>query len=615
VPRDFFALLWDPQNPPHAAAVTRIRCALANACGHLTLAFSASGLHFYSSRADTDSNRIHILANRTGLVFGTVFRRARHYDDAPSPRADLREDDASLILESGGRSLIDRYWGHYLVILADEARRTKWVFRSPACHQPCLWTTYEGVHLYFSSVEDCSRLNLLRLTVNWDIVAAFSAFTRVSGAETGLNEIHELSTGEYHKLSPRGEHKGFHWNPADLARREWDGSLAESRRILRATVLSCVFTWAAEHESIVQRLSGGLDSSIAAACLSVAPSRPRVTCLNYHSRGAYGDEREYARAVSERTGLPLIEYSYDSAAPMDSILEYRRTASPASYLTRNAGNRSEIDLARRIGASARFTGTLGDALFHMPPAAPTAADYIRGCGVDRRFFRIVHQAAQMDCVSVWKIFRRALLDGLFSPPSRFVPGEFAHPGHSLLTPEARESVCHSIAHRFVHPWLRELGEVPFGKFPVIASLSWNSANFSALSDPGEPDVIHPFISEPLVELCLRLPTYSLLRNGWDRALAREAFEADLPHVVKSRVSKGSPNLHVRERIEHNQEFIRNLLADSILVKQGILDRKLIDESLPGRATRSSASPVHLWACVAAEAWSRAWLGQIACSAA
>jgi asparagine synthase (glutamine-hydrolysing) len=616
VPRDFFVVLWDSDNPAHAAAAARIRHALANACGHLTPSFFMDGLHFYSSHADTDSNLIHLLANRAGIVFGTLFRRTCLDDarDALSPRADLRGDDTPRILQSGGRYLIEHYWGHYVAILADEAQRTKWVLRSPACHQPCLWLTHEGVRLYFSSVEDCAKLNLLRLTINWDVVAAFSAFTRVSGAETGLNEILELSTGEYHIFSPPAQREGYHWNPADLARCQWDESLAEARRLLRATVRSCVFTWAAEHANVVQRLSGGLDSSIAAACLSVAPSRPRVTCLNYYSPGAYGDERKYARAVSARTGLPLIEYPYDSAAPMDSMLSYRRTMSPASYLTRSAGDLAEFGLARRVGASARFTGILGDVLFHMPPAAPTVADYIRRRGVDRGFFRIAHQSAQIDDVSIWKVLRAALMDGLFSPPSGFMPGEFAHPDHSLLTREARDSICHAIPFRFVHPWLHNLRDVPFGKFPLIASLSWNSANFSALSDPGEPDLVHPFFSEPLVELCLRLPTYSLLRDGWDRALAREAFESELPDIVKSRISKGSPNLHVRERIEHNQEFIRDMLTDSVLVKQGILDRRLIDEGLPGRTTRSAALPVHLWACVAAEAWSRAWLGRAARSA-
>jgi asparagine synthase (glutamine-hydrolysing) len=530
-------------------------------------------------------------------------------EDASPPSGDFTGREAARVVESGGRYLVDNYWGHYLAFLADGVNETKWVFRSPACHQTCLCAVYEGVRLYFSAVEDFANLGLVRLTINWDFVAAFSAFTRASGPETGLNEIRELSTGEYHKVSPCTVRRGFHWNPGGIAKLQLNADSRESRRLLRSTVLSCVFTWASEHASILQRLSGGIDSSIATVCLGLAPNRPKVSCLNYHSRGTYGDERRYARALCERVGFPLIEYRHDTTAPMDSMLAYRRTESPAAYLMRDGGERREIDLARQIGATARFTGIFGDTLFHMPPAAPTAADYIRARGIDGRFFGIALQAAQIDRVSIWRVLHGALMNGLFKRPRSFVPGDFENPERSPLTGAALESVCHADPLRFVHPWLHDLGGVPSGKFPVIASLSWNSTYFNALPDPGEPEVIHPFCSEPLAELCLRLPTYSMLRDGWDRALVREAFAPELPDLIRYRVSKGSANLHAKERITHNQRFIRDLLADSVLVKQGILDPKRISDCLPGQATRSATSPVHLWACVAAEAWSRAWLGR------
>ena len=461
--------------------------------------------------------------------------------------------------------------------------------------------------MYFSAVEDLANLGLMRLTINWGLVAAFLAFMRSSGPETGLNEIRQLCTGEYHKVSPCGLRRGIHWNPSEIANLQLDGVPREARRLLRSTVLSCVFTWAGEHEIILQRLSGGVDSSIATVCLGLAPSRPRVSCLNYSSRGTYGDERKYARAVCEKVGFPLIECRYDSTTPMDSMLTYRRAESPAAYLMRDGQERIETQQARQIGATARFTGIFGDTLFHMPPAAPTAADYIRSHGIDGRFFGIALQAAQIDRVSIWKVFYEALMSGLIWRPKTFVPGDFEKPERSLLTRASLEAVCHTDPMRFVHPWLHDIGNAPPGKLRVIASLSWNSTYFNALPEPGEPEVIHPFFSEPLAELCLRLPSYSMLRDGWDRALVREAFARELPDVIRYRVSKGSPNLTIRERVTHNRSFIDKLLAESVLVRQGILDRNRISECLPGQATRSPASPAHLWAFVAAEAWSRAWL--------
>ena len=607
VNRDFFAVLWDAGAPSQAETAARVNDALANSCPHLDLRLSAAGLRFYAPRANASRSITNSLADGAYLAYGTIFRRNREDTcDAPPLRAKISHEDTARILKSRGRYLVDHHWGHYVLFLVDGASRTSYVFRSPGCHQPCLYAVHGGIRLYFSAVEDLAALSVMRLSINWDFVAAFSAFARTSGSETGINEIRQLNTGEYHEISPTRDCRGFHWNPATFAKSQSDEELCKSRRLLRETVVSCTSAWADEHRSILQYLSGGLDSSIATVCLALAPSRPKVTCLNYYSRGAYGDERKYARAVCEEMGFPLVERQQNSAEPMDRLLTYRRTDSPAAYLTRDAGEPGEIELARQIGVSARFTGIFGDALFHMPPAAPTAADYVRQRGIDRRFFEISLLAAQIDRASIWSVLRQSLVKGMFNRRRSFVPGDFGNPEHSLLAREALESVCRANPFRFAHPWLHDLDGVPCGKFPVIASLSWNSTYCNALAEPDEPELIHPYFSEPLAELCLRLPTYSMLRDGWDRALVREAFEPELPEAIRFRVSKGSANLHVRERVTRNQEFIRDLLSEGVLVKQRILDPKRIAESLPGRATRNASAPLHLWACVAAEAWSRAW---------
>jgi asparagine synthase (glutamine-hydrolysing) len=610
VARDFFAVLWDTGAPAQAETAMRINAALASLCPHLDLRASAVGLRFYTSRANAARTTVNKLRGGSCLVYGTIFRRGGDDTADPSPCCiNLCHKDAERILDSGGQHLVDHYWGHYVLFLVNDVSRTRWVFRSPACHQPCLYAVHEGVRLYFSAVEDLAALGLMRLSTNWDFVAAFSAFARTSGSETGLNEIRQLNTGEYHESSPKGDGRGFRWNPATFAKCLSGETTDKSRRLLRATVLSCTSAWAGEHRSILQHLSGGLDSSIATVCLALSPTRPEVTCLNYYSRGTHGDEREYARAVCDKVGFALVEHRQDSASPMDRLLTYRRTESPAAYVTRDARELEEMRLARRLGVNARFTGMFGDALFHMPPVAPVVADYVRQRGIDRRYLETAFLAAQMDRVSIWSILQGSLTKGLFVPPRSFVPGDFGKPNDSLLTREALESVCHTNPLRFAHPWLHDLDGVPCGKFPVISSLSWNSTYCNALAEADEPELIHPYFSEPLAELCLRLPTYSMLRDGWDRALVREAFASELPEVIARRVSKGSANLHVRERITHNEQFIREVLTDGALVKQGLLDRRRIADSLPGRVTRGGCAPLHLWACVAAEAWCRAWSTQ------
>jgi asparagine synthase (glutamine-hydrolysing) len=605
---DFFALLWNPDSPSSCESATHVRAALAHSCERMAVVLRLNGFDFYVSDQRTATHLTQLLPDGAGLTYGTLFdrRAADTADEAPFPRAEFNKNACAKIIASGGRYLTENYWGHYVAFLIDSPAGEKRIFRSPTCHQPCLCTTYRGVHLYFSAAEDCAKLGLIRFTINWAFVAAFAASTRISCTETGLNEMTEVATGECHTVIRETVRRAFYWNPANIALYPLVEDLPEAKRALRATVHACVSTWASEHPRIVQRLSGGLDSSIATVCLASAPCRPTVTCVNYYSRGAFGDEREYARAVAERTAFPLMEYRHESLAPLDLLLNFARTESPSSYMSRGSFDRREIELAHDLGATARFTGIMGDMLFQMPPAAPSVAEYVRRHGLDGHFLLLALHAAQMDRVSLWTILRNAFTNGLLTKPSQFQPGEFSQRENSLLTVEADRAVFCDGPLRFVHPWLNNLQGIPFGKFAQIASLSFNSEYYNCLHNINESELIHPFVSEPLIELCLRLPTYLLLRDGWDRALVREAFQAELPPIVTSRAVKGSTIHHFSTQIQSNRQFIQDLMVDGVLVRERILDRKKVIDCLPGKANRSSLPLGLLMASIAAEAWSRAW---------
>ncbi|WP_371514794.1 asparagine synthase-related protein [Brevundimonas denitrificans] len=78
---------------------------------------------------------------------------------------------------------------------------------------------------------------------------------------------------------------------------------------LRETTQRCVRSLASEYDQIVLSLSGGLDSSILAACLSDAPSN--VTCLTLVTPALVSDERRYAQAMADRVQLRLVEGHYE----------------------------------------------------------------------------------------------------------------------------------------------------------------------------------------------------------------------------------------------------------------------------------------------------------------
>src|SRR5262249_37010397 len=135
--------------------------------------------------------------------------------------------------------------------------------------------------------------------------------------------------------------------------------------------------------------------------------------------------------------------------------------------------------------------------------------------------------------------------------------------------------------RFVHPWLREVRRVPPGKLWMLSTLHLESYAEIPYRRPGDVPLVAPFISQPLIELCLRIPTYLNVDAGRSRAVARRAFSDVLAPEILSRTTKGTCGLWLKGAIDRNQRFIRDYLMDGLLVKKCVLDRRKLEAVLPG----------------------------------
>jgi asparagine synthase (glutamine-hydrolysing) len=117
------------------------------------------------------------------------------------------------------------------------------------------------------------------------------------------------------------------------------------------------------------------------------------------------------------------------------------------------------------------------------------------------------------------------------------------------------------------------------------------------------DEIDPLFSQPVIEACLRTPTYVLTAEGWDRATARYAFAGEVPPEIIRRRSKCVPEEYGKRVIAHNIAFIRELMMDGALAKQGMIDRDKLEIALSGCGVNGSGS-ADLLKFVSTEAWLR-----------
>jgi asparagine synthase (glutamine-hydrolysing) len=602
----YFILIWNAGDLKSCANARAVADRLFHSSAGWTRAFDAAGVAAFHAGLGEGASETLTLDHGAGAVFGRIFNRNAH-----SPAAALRiqfdSDETASIVQSGGRRLFQQYWGRYVAVVQDAATGETWVLRDPSGTMPCQLVSYQGVHLLFSDFEDCHRLGLLSFSVSWPYIRGMLANPGLQIRATALNEVAEIQLGERLRFSGNSLHRSLEWNPLVIAQTDPIDDPEQAVLELRATTRACIHAWAACYSGIIHNLSGGLDSSIVLSCLKDAPSQPAVTCLNYFGTGPDEDERKYARLMANHTRTQLVEHRLDPReVRLENILKVRRSSRPWYYMYELEHGPLEGRLAAERQANGLFCGSGGDGVFFQAHADLAVADYLFDHGPGGDLLRVAVDAARVSRRSIWPLLLGAVRSWALRPYRN--PVTLAgRPKRTLVSQEVQRLAQDE---SFVNPWFTRSAtrRVPPGILWHAATIAVPPAYYNSFGDGPYPERTMPLLSQPLVELCLRIPTYVLIRNGMDRATARRAFAADLPPEIMKRRAKGRIDQHVRNMLDANLDFVRELLLNGRLVADGLLDRKQIElyltrERSPADFQYAEILQEHL--CI--EAWLSRWL--------
>jgi asparagine synthase (glutamine-hydrolysing) len=598
----YIARAWDDTVPAHASAAGRLGMELRS-LAHWTPAFLRPGLQVCVRDARPGINGPYVLAADHGVVLGKLFRR-RDLHRPSATDLTLTDDEADRIVRDNGRTLVNDFWGRYVAFMRGPTGTTR-VLRDPSGTLPCYLCRHAGVWIVFSWLEDVLQ-GLPRVPpprLNWDGVAGHLVFGELAGRETALEGVTQILPGEVVELATRSEHHERLWSAVDFARRGSNTDLDTSTNRLRDTVRGCARSWASCHEQILLRLSGGVDSSILLSCLAHGSTTADVTCLNLHSPGSDSDERRYARLAAARAGRELVERERDPALRLEAFLNVARTPTPGNYVGRMSAS-VDAQLAAERKATALFTGSGGDQLLFEIPRWWPAADYLRCRGLDRGFVSAAMDAARLGKVSVWTTIASAFAERLHPT----VPWLEVHKDLPLLGPAAAGMAVDMtvLARRFIHPDLQRATDLPLAKATQTYYLLYPTPYYDPFHVEGALETVNPLLSQPLLELCLQLPTWVLTHGGRGRGLARRAFATDLPKEIATRRSKGGIEEHIKTVLARNIDFARSMLLDGELVRRGLLDRTRVEVALSGRPTTLPSNIGQLHVYVGIEAWLSRW---------
>jgi asparagine synthase (glutamine-hydrolysing) len=592
----YMAFVWDPASPAQSDIVQSLTRKLHAGATEWQPALAVTGLTVFYASSRATSLVFHPLRDDTGVVLGDVFERLDS-DDAPPRRFEFDQSTSTTIAQSEGRHLIDAYWGNYVAFIRDARAGKTWVVRAPMSHLPCLKVVYQGVVIYFSLLADVAALNALPLTVNWDYVTLCLASLGSMG-HTGLSGVYALRYGECNEVHGPHVRQHYYWNPYRVAGADRIEDAEVAAASLRRVTRQCVRAWAGRHESIVMQISGGLDSSIVLACLADMPHRPALTCMTFYSSGPSEDERMYARASAERAGCELIEWPRNSQMRYEDALRAPIAETVPAYHRALESFEANQRIATDHGASAICTGGGGDQVFFNASPHRSVIDYVYHHGIDSGLFRTAWEAGYLEQSAVYPILGRALYRGLLFPRRwNAIHESLRH--HHLLAKRTIDAARIMPASDYPADHY-----VPEGKQSHIHSILLPWGFYNCL-DPLVPlSYLAPLFSQPLIELCLRIPTYVLTAGGWDRGLARRAFAADLPDIILKRRVKGRVSQYISGIVWNNRRFVRELLCEGILTQRGLLDPTRVSQALADHPTNVIKSNRELTSTMCLEIWLR-----------
>lgn len=516
-----------------------------------------------------------------GVAFDREGRRVERLDIPPDT------DDAGI-----ARWLFTHFWGSFVVVRS--AGRATTIMRDPSATMPCYTVRLKGRLFVGSHIRDVMAIARYSPTIDWPIVVRHLRAIQYRDAATALAGVSELLPGWSLDLEGASYPS---WTPWSFAQRDrFIRDRGTATEALRQTVLLVTRAWASQFHHGVVSLSGGLDSSLLAAGLA-AGDLP-CTAVTLLSGTASGDEQRYAKTVAAHLGIPLeVRRLLDTDIDI-AVSDAAHLPRPTARMFWQGADRILRDVAASKDADGHFHGGGGDNVFCFLQSVAPILDRIDMEGLSRNAWTTLRDICTLTGSDLGDAVVRTMRRRLSGRRSyRWAVDD------SLLGARALEGQPPA----FTHPWLVLPPGGLAGSAAHIALLLAIQNYLEGYRRELTVPVIAPLLAQPLVELCLRIPSWMWCQGGRNRSIARDAFADLLPREILTRRSKGTPDGYSMAIYERHRVEIRAFLHEGALARQGLLDLPAIDRIVTQEGPVRGHGYARILSLCDVEAWLRSWL--------
>jgi asparagine synthase (glutamine-hydrolysing) len=327
--------------------------------------------------------------------------------------------------------------------------------------------------------------------------------------------------------------------------------------------------------------------------------QPLVTCVHYYTATRRPEESPWAKLVAEHFGLDILCHACEVHVPIEALLRMAPMVSPPPDYSWALAGDYEREAAAFTKATAIMTGDGGDPAFGRYSEDFACIDFLKQRGLGRGILALAADVALLRNRSAWSVLAEALTH---DPTAiRLEDARRIRNGRTLVSDDVFEA-----AHTAVrsHPWFKSIGRSSVSD--TLETVTQADLFYDPLRPATEIDLepLHPLCSQPVIETCLRIPSYVRMQGGRSRGLARKAFQSDLPPQIYSRRWKDAGQGSAYELMRKSGAAIREFLLEGVLIQNHLLDRRRVEESLSATPGKHAAVVHELADHVIVEAWLR-----------
>jgi asparagine synthase (glutamine-hydrolysing) len=301
--------------------------------------------------------------------------------------------------------------------------------------------------------------------------------------------------------------------------------------------------------------------------------------------------------LTDALALPLIERLYElSDIDIDHAIAPSHPIPNASQFRQAiAAIHGRLAAFEKVGA--HFSGNGGDGIFCGLRSALPFVDRFLEEGPRPQLTSTLRDLCDLTGADRMTVLRHA-----WDRYRRIGEASVPHLERSGISPAALARLDNLQAD---HPWLAPPDALLPGKRAHVAMLARSLRSLELYPRSTAAVHIAPLMSQPIVELCLSIPTWMWIAEGRDRAVARRAFADLLPEAIVRRTHKGGPGGFEQLIYRRHGDALRAYIRHGSLVGADIIDRDYLD--LPDDPSwRGMARTDRLLAFAAAESWVRWW---------